>query len=137
MKTDTRFKHIAIVTPARESFAWLQQAVLPFALHVSWVHTPIGRNQTGPSFDLVIIDVQTDTLAHQHQLDSLRTQTWPGLPPSVPCVFLLDFPRWQQVWPLLAQGTVRVLNKPVLLPEFEWMLAELAQAEDRACGCHI
>ena len=37
------FAHIAVITPSRESFSWIQQAALPFAQSISWVHGTDGH----------------------------------------------------------------------------------------------
>jgi len=133
VKTDSALKHIAIAAPTQDSFTWLRQAVLPFTSCVSWVHRAIGRNQPGTPPDLLIIDIGTDGCTIEDSLNVLRANLWPDLSPAVPCILLMNFPRWQQVWPLLARGTTRVLSKPVFLPELEWVLAELAQTRDVTC----
>ena len=122
-----RFKRIGIVTPSRESFAWLEQVATSFADSVFWLREEDIPIQTNWSPDLLIIDSFEEPATSQQMIDALRRGAWPGIARATPCLVLLNFPRWEAVNELLCLGNVRVLPKPALLTDLEQAITDLSQ----------
>lgn len=122
-----RFKRIGIVTPSRESFAWLEQVASLFADCVIWLRQGDIPIQPNSSPDLLIIDNLEEPATTHRMIDTLRKGAWPGVSPNTPCLVMLNFPRWEVVNELLCLGNVRALPKPTLLTDLEQAIMDLGQ----------
>lgn len=124
-RAHTRFKQIGIVTPSRESFAWIEGVVSAFGDCLFWIRESSGLIPLESSPDLLIVDLWDEPTTGQRMIEALRRGAWPGVAPKTPCIVLANFPHWEIVQKLRCLGQVTVLSKPVLLTDLERVIRDL------------
>ncbi|MGQ9762711.1 MAG: hypothetical protein ACUVQH_12460 [Thermogutta sp.] len=123
-----RFKQIGILTPSRESFAWLEGVTTSSSDSRVWIRQSSEPIRICPPPDLLIIDLWEEPVTAQRMVETIRQGAWRGVAPETPCIVLANFPRWEIVQRLRCLGQVKVLSKPVLLTDLERALGDLSKS---------